>query len=69
VPQTELLEKLLTPIFHLRQEDDEGDLGDDIEEAGEDAGEDAGEAIDEAVDAVGNALAPHTKPKNQNELD
>ena len=65
MPQTELLEKLLTPIFHLRQEDDEGDLGDDIEEAGEDAGE----AIDEAVDAVGNALAPHTKPKNQNELD
>ena len=65
MPQTELLEKLLTPIFHLRQEDDEGDLGDEIEEAGEDAGE----AIDEAVDAVGNALAPHTKPKNQNELD
>lgn len=65
MPQTELLEKLLTPIFHLRQEDDEGDLGDDIEEAFEDAGE----AIDEAVDAVGNALAPHTKPKNQNELD
>ena len=53
------------PLFHLRQEDDEDDLGDAIEEAFEDAGEAIGDAIDEA----GNALAPHTKPKNQNELD
>jgi len=65
VPQVELLEKLLAPIFHLRQEDDENDVGDDIEEAFEDAGE----AISDAFDDVGNALAPHTKPKNQNDLD
>jgi hypothetical protein len=39
VPQVELLEKLLMPIFHLRQDDGEDDLGDEIEEASEDAGE------------------------------
>jgi len=66
VPQVELLEKLLSPIFHLRQEDDENS---DFEEAVEDAFEDAGEAIADAFDDAGNALAPHTKPKNQNDLD
>lgn len=64
LPRAEALEKLLAPVFHLRQ-DDEEDLGDDIEEAFEDAGEDIADAFDD----VGNALAPHSKPKNQNDLE
>lgn len=64
VPQVELLEKMLSPVFHLRQDDGE-DLGDDIEEAFEDAGE----AISDAFEDAGNALAPHSKPKEQHDLD
>ena len=71
MPQAELLEKMLSPVFQLRQ-DDGDDIEDDLEEFGEDveeAFEEAGEAISDAFEDVGGTLDPHSKPKNQNDLE